>query len=77
VRVKEIHFWSKEDHEATSDCSPLLTGWNISAVSKTSVRRCQLIMDLISLQVASVAEIFRLQQDHELKEAENCYLLRK
>jgi hypothetical protein len=34
-------------------------------------------MGFVSLQVASVTEIFRLQQDHELKAAENCYLPKK
>lgn len=33
--------------------------------------------DFFLFQVASVAEIFRLQQDHELKAAENCYLPKK
>jgi hypothetical protein len=34
-------------------------------------------MTIVSLQVASVTEIFRLQQDHELKAAENLYLPKK
>jgi hypothetical protein len=50
---------------------------NLSKNLQTSCRRWFKQEFLFSLQVASVAEIFRLQQDHELKAAENCYLPKK
>lgn len=50
---------------------------NLSKNLQTSCRRSFKQDFFFSFQVASVAEIFRLQQDHELKAAENCYLPKK